>query len=583
MRCTIAILILTAVSLGAQSARPGQQPPRDGPAQRQQAEEPTGAIAGHVVTADSGRAVKRARVIVTGPELPQGRAAQTDDQGAYVIEGLPAGRYSVRVSKAGFVNLSYGQRRPLQPGTPLQLGDKQELKGVDFRLPRGGVIAGRLFDEDGEPMPGAVVRVMEYQYLQGQRQLVPAGAAQTDDRGEFRAWGLMPGTYYVSATAPRAFGGPGGGAFANGAGGALAAFIGRGRGPGVPGDDEAVAYASTFYPGVPSVSDARAIAIGVSQQVQDVNFALQLVRTARIAGRVTSPDGSAVSSGNVSLAPEGAGAARGPGGMNFGGRIDWDGSFALANVPPGRYVLRARSEDSGAPQFAIQPLSVASDMTDLTVILAPAATLTGSVAFESSQQHLTGVDPTSVRIAAQAADQALPGPTPNARPDKDGNFTLPGVPGGTVMLRLGGVPREWTLKSVTLDGRDITDTPIDVRGGQQLSGVRVLFTDRVSEVSGTVTDTQGVPITELTVLAFPTDASLWRPQARQIVTARPDQNGRYVIRGLPAGEYYAAAVDPAEQGEWYEAAFLDAHRAGAMRFSLAEGENKPVDFKDVQR
>src|SRR5439155_415019 len=79
---------------------------------------------------------------------------------------LPAGRYTLTVSKSGFISLSYGQRRPLQAGTPLQLGDGQQLKGVDFQLPRGSAIAGRVLDEDGDAMPGVAVRVMRYQYQQ---------------------------------------------------------------------------------------------------------------------------------------------------------------------------------------------------------------------------------------------------------------------------------------------------------------------------------------------------------------------------------------------------------------------------------
>jgi len=81
------------------------------------------------------------------------------------------------------------------------------------------------------------------------------------------------------------------------------------------------------------------------------------------------------------------------------------------------------------------------------------------------------------------------------------------------------------------------------------------------------------------VLAFPTDASLWRPQARQIMTARPDQTGKYRIRGLPPGQYYLVTVDPAEQGEWFDPLYLDEHRAGAARVTLSEGDVKTQDFK----
>src|SRR5204863_2296546 len=119
-------------------------------------------------------------------ELPSGRGALTDDNGAFELTELPAGRYTLSVSKAGFVSLTYGQRRPLQPGTPLQLADGQQMRSVNFNLPRGSVIAGHVFDEDGEPMPGVAVQVLRYQYLQGDRRLTPAGTAQTDDKGQFR-------------------------------------------------------------------------------------------------------------------------------------------------------------------------------------------------------------------------------------------------------------------------------------------------------------------------------------------------------------------------------------------------------------
>src|SRR5882672_9913835 len=157
---SIAGLILAAAVVGVgaelaqtQGPRP-QQPARDTPAQPAAAPAPTGKISGRVVTADTGRPVKRARVSLNAAELSGGRGMLTDDSGAYEITDLPAGRYTLNVSKSGFVSLSYGQRRPLQAGTPLQLLDGQQLKSVDFRLPRGGAIAGRILDEDGEPMPG---------------------------------------------------------------------------------------------------------------------------------------------------------------------------------------------------------------------------------------------------------------------------------------------------------------------------------------------------------------------------------------------------------------------------------------------
>jgi carboxypeptidase family protein len=629
-----ALAMLAAVAISAQTPPREQQPPsRDTSAQQPAVATtppPKGRIAGRVLTADSGRPVVRARVFINAAEVPGGRGTQTDADGTYEFTELPAGRYTVNVSKTGFISLSYGQRRPLQAGTPLQLADSQQLSGIDFRLPRGSVIAGHVMDETGDPMPGISVQVMRYQYAQGNRQLMPAGNAQTDDQGAFRVWGLNPGEYYVSAQSRTFnFGGrggpgpggrgaapaglqpganPGAGRFGGGGRGAPGGGAAAGRGgralpqtdangvlaPNVPqvlaplgtqfvgliaADTDQVSYAPTFYPGVSSVEEARAVTVGLSAEVLDVNFGLLLVRTGRVSGRLTQADGTPSTRGNLTLVPDATFGGRGGFGRMLGARVQWDGSFSIANVPPGRYVIRARGDDTDPAQFVTQPIVVADgDVNDVALVLAPGASISGTVTFQSTRSP-TIPDVNQVRIAAPPIDFANVGPNPTARVNRDGTFTLDGVSAGSHWIRTQGAVRGWTLKSVTLAGRDIIDEPLEVRSGQTLSGVTLVFTDKMSEVSGTLTDDQGQPITEFTVLAFPTDDTLWRPQARQIMTARPDQTGTYQIRGLPAGDYYVTAVDPTEQGEWFERAFLDQHRAGAAHLTLGDGDVKKQDFK----
>ena len=554
-----------------------QPPARDTPAQPKDAgRQPSGRITGRVLAADNGRPVKRARVFVTAAELPGGRGMLTDDGGVFDFTDLPAGRYTLTVSKTGFVSLSYGQRRPLQAGTPLQLAEGEQLKGIQFQLPRGSVVGGRILDEDGDAMPGVMVRVMRYQYQQGERRLTPTGNAQTDDKGQYRVWGLSPGDYYVNAimrggNSRGDFGGPGG-------------FLGRGGGRGLaaalPGGNEQdqINYAPTYYPGVPSVNEAKVITVGLSQEVLDVNFGMLLVKVARITGHVSNPDGSPVTSGSVNLMSDIGGARGNQVGMNFGGRIQWDGAFTIANVPPGRYILRARADDGETPQFGAQPISLnGEDVSGVTVVLSTGATISGMLTLLPGQTNPP--DLTQFRISAPSTDQSDFGPQPNARVDRDGRFTLTGVSAGSHLIRAGGNARGWVLKSVTVGGREVTDTPIQVRGGETVSNIVVVFTDRQSEITGTVADEQGAPIPDFTVLAFPTDSSLWRPQARQIMTARPDQTGKYRIRGLPPGEYYLVAVDPTEQGEWFEPTYLEDHRAGASRVTLGESDVKTQDFR----
>src|SRR5205823_6695863 len=124
------------------------------------------------------------------------------------------------------------------------------------------------------------------------------GLATTDDKGQYRVWGLMPGDYYVTATArgfmPIV-------ASLLGAAGPAPGFAGRGGGPGAgrlgafvgaADQQEPVAYAPTYFPGAPSVNEATAVTLSISQEALDVSFALQLVRTARITGRASSADGT---------------------------------------------------------------------------------------------------------------------------------------------------------------------------------------------------------------------------------------------------------------------------------------------------
>jgi hypothetical protein len=589
--------LLFVCALSAQTSRPGQtqQPARDTPAQKDAPPPaPMGRITGRVLAADNGRPIKRARAMVSAPELPEGRGTLTDDNGVFELTDLPAGRYTLTVSKTGFIALSYGQRRPLQAGTPLQLRDGQRMAGIEFRLPRGSVVGGHVFDETGDPMPGTAVRVMRYQYAQGERQIVPAGTAQTDDQGTFRVWGLDPGQYYVSAVARNfdfgapARGGPGGVPGGGGGGGGRGAGGGPGGGRGgggrgapidfPPTDETEKAYAPTYYPGVGSVSEATPVTLAVGQELLDINFNLLLVRTAHITGIVTNPDGTGTSAGQITLTPE-SGNARGRGGqlgVNFGSRIEWDGKFEIGNVPPGRYTLRARGDDTETPQYATQPLTVASgDLTDVSVVLYPSASISGTVTFQGTPAP----ELNQIRITAPSAENAAIGPNPNARVGKDGYFTLDGVPAGLHLIRSGGGLRGWSLKSVIVDGRDVADVPIEIRSGEMLKDVSVIFTSRQTEINGTLLGELQNPITDFTVLAFPTDPLLWRPLARQIMTARPDQNGKFQMRGLPPGDYYLATVDPTEQGEWFEPAFLDQQRIRATHITLGDGDVQTHDFR----
>lgn len=269
------------------------------------------------------------------------------------------------------------------------------------------------------------------------------------------------------------------------------------------------------------------------------------------------------------------------------GRVQPNGAFEVNNVPPGRYFIRATSRGArraNDPLFASQEISVdGRDVSDITLILTPGAEVEGHLVFEGNTQPQPG----QIRVTAQSLDPFARGPfggSASARVNEDGTFVLTGWgPAGPRLIRPAGLPDGWALKAVYFDGRDVIDTGVDVGGVQRASGLQVVLTDRVSNLSGAVHDAQGQPLTEFTVVAFPTDSTLWRPRSRHIQASRPDQNGQFQIRGVPPGDYLLAAVDAVQQGEWFDPVFLDRLRNGATRVSVREGETKAVNLSmDVQ-
>jgi hypothetical protein len=161
--------------------------------------------------------------------------------------------------------------------------------------------------------------------------------------------------------------------------------------------------------------------------------------------------------------------------------------------------------------------------------------------------------------------------------EDDGTFSVPHVL-GRARFQV-SVPDGWMLKAVTHEGRDITDAPVELANNQELTGVQVIITDRVTSVAGSVTDDKNVPVYDATVLVFPSDAERWFENARSVRAARPDQQGGWQVKGLRAGEYLAVALDYVEDGAWHDPEFLESLRRYATAVQLPEGGSQTVALK----
>ncbi len=115
----------------------------------------TAVIRGRVLTADTGTAVRRAQLRAVSANNRDTRLVTTDEQGTFELRDLPGGRWAITASKAGFVTMSFGQRRPFEAGRPIEIADAQVMERVNLVLPRGAAINGRLLDEFGDPVARA--------------------------------------------------------------------------------------------------------------------------------------------------------------------------------------------------------------------------------------------------------------------------------------------------------------------------------------------------------------------------------------------------------------------------------------------
>src|SRR3977135_3529614 len=117
--------------------------------------------------------------------------------------------------------------------------------------------------------------------------------------------------------------------------------------------------------------------------------------------------------------------------------------------------------------------------------------------------------------------------------------------------------------------------------GEELTVVQVIVTNRVTTIAGQLADDKGAPVVDGTVLLFADDASKWSEDSRWIRAVRPDQQGKYEIRGLPPGEYLAVALNYVEDGMWNDAEYLDSLRREAQKVTLGEGASQTLSLKLV--
>jgi hypothetical protein len=159
---------------------------------------------------------------------------------------------------------------------------------------------------------------------------------------------------------------------------------------------------------------------------------------------------------------------------------------------------------------------------------------------------------------------------------------------GPTRFRLMGREDSSYLKSITIGGLDITDTPFDFgTGTQTITGAEVVISNAGAAISGHVTDAAASPVSSYSVVVFPTDRTKWFVTSRFLKLARPTQDGSFEVNGLPPGEYFLAATDPVEgndvSGDWLKPETLEQLSFRATRVTLAEKQHVMTVLRLIRR
>jgi hypothetical protein len=520
----------------------------------------TAAIRGRVVAADTGRPLRAAQIVLANVVTDAAaasptvrRSAYADAQGRFGWDDLPAGKYRVTATTfSGYCSLEYGADAPGEAGTVIAIADGEAFDKADFRLPRGGVVTGRVVDDAGEPVQGVAVDAYALEYRAGVERLraVTGGATRSkasNDVGEYRIFGLPPGDYYIAAS-PAPFG---------------ARNSTR---------DLSAGFAVTYYPGTTAISEAQRVSVAAAGEVE-ASYSLVPSATFEVAGVALDASGAPLAGAALSLRP-----AENPmPTMDAAATTARDGSFTFASVPAGRYILQTIRSPGGRWAFISTALTIASDTKSLVVQAKAPVTAAGQVVFDAEVSPFTT---TGVRIAAWPVDplrSPLVGGDTFEAPERDGTFHLSDLWGPRQIVV--EVPPGWGVKSVRLNGADVTDKPIDFERERD-ARLEVALTNRTTHISGVVAD-DGRPAAKATVLIFSSDRTRWSFTSRFLRASATDETGRYTVSGLPAGEYRAIALPNAPYG-WQRAQVLDPLIRDGSRVTLNDGERATLDLKIVK-
>jgi hypothetical protein len=426
------------------------------------------------------------------------------------------------------------------------------------------VIAGTVRDGDGEPLAKATVTVYRIKYEDGRRRIVMADGGYTDDLGQYRIAGLIPGKYYVKSDPEQK---P---LERNVLEGSLS-YTADLSDDGQPRQKKKAArppevLLSGLAPGVRDTAAARVVDVEAGARVMGADVVLQRSRIVTVKGRATAPPGLRISGVQLIHGRPGTDPLQ----YSYSAEVDRDGNFEFGQVTPGSYLLTAMAgtverasmplpSGDGQQMFFVTtnstggaacheqiPVEVgASNVEGVRVVLSAGGEVAGTVTVEGKDK------PDS--LSGQVVFENGEGEPLDTEIGPTGAFKTRLCSGRyTVIVQLGA---QFLVHSIRSAGRDVLAEGMTISGPGSEPLDIVLGSDG-GRVDGVVLDADDKPVAGATVVLVP-EAKL-RSRASRFRQTETDQYGRYELKDIPPGDYRLFAWEDVELGIWYDPEFLKA-------------------------
>ncbi len=405
---------------------------------------------------------------------------------------------------------------------------RQQVTGIEVRLVATGVIAGRVLDEDGDPISRATIEALEYRWSRGRKTLRSAATRLTNDRGEFRIFGLLPGPYYVRAS--------------------RASYSGE---PIVP----------VFYPG--SITVLHASQLDLPPGAELGSLEIRLVKPVAYSLRMHFPEGfnGKDLGSRVTIMPSvtPAGPELAP---NSGVLVSsfTDAGFVIRNLIPRRYSVTMQMPD---PEIAARRLffhtyvDVADHDVEIQPVFRAGFELSGLV--EGSTARVARVDLLPVELPAATGITALP---------VDRAFTFRDVLPDTYDFRI--TVAGAYLKQILLEGRELASQQLDLAANP--GRLTIVLGEDSGEIAGLTVDPDGKPIPGAAVALAPV-----RPGWPDLVrTAAADANGNFRLANIAPGDYRLFAWRSIPLGASEDPEFRLPYESKAQTVRVAPGSEQSL-------